>query len=72
MCDAGGFTTLRPTAKEVADPNAPPLTVSWPIDDGNATVAKKFYPPFTRVDREAEYARAWEIFERRYGKEAGR
>lgn len=43
----------------------PPLEVAWKIDKGRETVTKKFYPPFTRVDRIADYARAWEIFEKR-------
>jgi len=39
-----------------------PLTVSWEIDDGKKTVTKTFYPPFTQVDREADYERAWRAF----------
>ena len=44
-----------------------PLTVSWPIDNGNARVTRTFHPPFTRVDREDDYRRAWTVFAERLG-----
>ena len=44
-----------------------PLTVSWQINDGLETVTKTFYPPFTKVDREADYAQAYEVLQKRYG-----
>lgn len=43
------------------------LDVSWEIDDGLQTITKTFYPPFTKVDREEDYRRAWVEFEKRYG-----
>lgn len=44
-----------------------PITVSWPVDNGNATVTKIFHPPFTHVDREDDYRRAWAAFAARFG-----
>ncbi len=60
-----GAKELR-EAREKWDEKSP-LTVSWPIDKGLRTVTKTFYPPFTHVDREADYARAYEVFQERYG-----
>jgi hypothetical protein len=67
-------STHRKTAggKEVRDARKDwdgesPLTVSWDIDDGNQTVTKTFYPPFTRVDREGDYEVAYGYFKEKYG-----
>jgi hypothetical protein len=59
----------NPGAKEFRDARAnwdghSPLTVSWPIDDGLQTVTQTYYPPFTRVDRETDYERAFSFFQR--------
>ena len=62
--DPGG-KELR-TAREGHDGETP-ITVSWSIDNGNATVTRTFHPPFTRVDREDDYRRAWAAFAARLG-----
>ncbi len=36
------------------------------ICDGRKTVTKAFCPPFTPVDREADYERTWRSFEKRF------
>lgn len=42
-----------------------PITVSWEIDNGNQTVTKTFYPPFTHVDRIEDYKTAYRVFSER-------
>jgi hypothetical protein len=44
-----------------------PLAVSWMVDDGLAPVTKIFHPPFSRVDREEDYRRAWASLAARFG-----
>lgn len=43
------------------------LTVSWEVDNGNQTVTKTFYPPFSHVDRIEEYRTAYRVFSERLG-----
>ncbi|WP_300348618.1 N-6 DNA methylase [uncultured Alcanivorax sp.] len=45
-----------------------PLTVSWEIDNGNQTVTKTFYPPFSHVDRIEDYRTAYRVFSERLGR----
>lgn len=42
------------------------VSVEWQCDDGKGSTRKSFYPPFLRVDREADYRRAYEFFKKRY------
>jgi len=60
-----GAKELR-TARQEHD-GVSPITVSWPVDNGNATVTKTFHPPFSKVDREDDYRRAWAAFEAWFG-----
>lgn len=62
---AAGGKEVRAARKDWDEQS--PLTVSWQIDDGNQTVTKTFYPPFTRVDREADYEYAYDFFKAKYG-----
>ncbi len=59
--------TWKAQGHSTHDPLAPPLTVTWKIDDDRQTVTKSFYPPFEKVDREEDYRRAFEVFGKRYG-----
>ncbi|MEH2548689.1 hypothetical protein V1283_005334 [Bradyrhizobium sp. AZCC 2262] len=60
-----------PGAKELRDARkthdgTSPLTISWKVDNGLATVTKTFHPPFTKVHREEDYRRAWASFTARF------
>ena len=39
--------------------------MNWYIDNGNQTVTKTFYPPFTPVNRIEDYRRAYRVFQQR-------
>ena len=54
--------------ESVYSPSRVPLMcdVRWEIHDGLQTVTETFYPPFTKIDREEDYRRAWEEFSGRY------
>lgn len=61
-----------PGGKELRDARADhdgtsPLTVEWPIDNGQQTVTRTFHPPFTPVDRIADYETAYRAFQQRPG-----
>ncbi|HEX3451611.1 MAG TPA: hypothetical protein VHS97_25380 [Isosphaeraceae bacterium] len=38
---------------------------TWSIDVGLEDVTEKIYPPFTKVDREADYARTRDVFQKK-------
>jgi hypothetical protein len=42
-----------------------PVTVTWPIDNGNQTVTRTFYPPFRHVDRIEDYRTAYRVMKDR-------
>lgn len=56
-----GATELRTVRQRECDTT--PLTATWEIDNGLSTVTKTFHPPFTKVDREEDYRRAWAFFQ---------
>ncbi|GBO87325.1 N-6 DNA methylase [Marinobacter salsuginis] len=65
-------TRKEPGAKELFQllsnsDDTSPVTVSWEIDNGNQTVTKTFYPPFSNVDRIEDYRTAYRVFSERLG-----
>jgi hypothetical protein len=62
--DAGG-TEVR--ASRADHDGISPLTVSWEVDNGNQTVTKTYYPPFSHVDRIEDYRTAYRVFSERLG-----
>jgi hypothetical protein len=62
--DAGGKEVR---AARVDHDDIFPLIVSWEIDNGNQTVTKTFFPPFSHVDRIEDYRTAYRVFSERLG-----
>ncbi len=60
---APGAKELRDARNEHGDEK--PIHVSWPCNGGQDTTSQTFYPPFVKVDREEDYARAYDEFKRR-------
>jgi hypothetical protein len=58
-----GARELRDARQQHGDQH--PITITWPTDGGTSTETQTFYPPFQRVDREDDYARAYKEFEKR-------
>ena len=44
------------------------LQVSWEINNGFEQVQEEFHPPFSRIDREKDYTKAYNVFEKELGR----
>jgi hypothetical protein len=59
----GGAKELRDALQHHDDHS--PITVTWPIDNGNQTVTRTFYPLFRHVDRIEDYRTAYRVMKDR-------
>jgi hypothetical protein len=51
--------------RTVSQEKRPVTAGAWSIDVGLEDVTETIYPPFTKVDREADYARTRDVFRKR-------
>jgi hypothetical protein len=54
--------------RTVSQEKRPVPAGAWSIDVGLEDVTETIYPPFTKVDREPDYARTRDVIQKRYGK----
>jgi hypothetical protein len=51
--------------RTVSQEKRPVTAGAWSIDVGLEDVTETIYPPFTKVDREPDYARTRDVFQKR-------
>jgi hypothetical protein len=52
--------------RKVSQEKRPVPAGAWSIDVGLEDVTETIYPSFTKVDREADYAQTYEVFQKHH------